>query len=128
MQAEIKEIKWHITMVGVRQIPLIHFEVAQNYVASLFKVFTRVVVPGSLPMVLTGARLALNVAMMLTIAVELVAAQKGVGEMIWFALETLRTEELYASLVVIAVLGITFNLLLQHLTARLVPWQVDREA
>jgi ABC-type nitrate/sulfonate/bicarbonate transport system permease component len=116
------------TMVGVRQIPPIHFEVAQNYGAGLFKVFTRVVVPGSLPMVLTGARLALNVAMLLTIAVELVAAQKGLGEMIWFAWETLRTEELYASLVVIAVLGISFNLLLQHVTSRLVPWQVDREA
>jgi ABC-type nitrate/sulfonate/bicarbonate transport system permease component len=116
------------TMAGVRQIPPIHFEVAQNYGASQLKILTRVVVPGSLPSVLTGARLALNVAMLLTIAVELVAAQKGLGEMIWFAWETLRTEELYASLVVIAVLGISFNLLLQHLTARLVPWQIEGEA
>ena len=114
------------TMAGVRQISLIHFEVAQNYGASLFKVFTRVVVPGSLPLVLTGARLALNIALLLTIAVEMVAAQEGLGEMIWFAWETLRTEELYASLIVIAALGISFNFLLQRLRARLVPWQVER--
>jgi NitT/TauT family transport system permease protein len=116
------------TMAGVRQIPPIYFEVAQNYGAGLFKAFARVVVPGSLPLVLTGARLALNVALLITIAVELVAAQKGLGEMIWFAWETLRTEELYASLVVIAGLGIAFNLLLQRLMARLVPWQVERGA
>lgn len=116
------------TMAGVRQISLIHFEVAQNYGASLFKVFTRVVVPGSLPLVLTGARLALNVALLLTIAVEMVAAQEGLGEMIWFAWETLRTEELYASLIVIAALGISFNFLLQRLTAHLVPWQEEPEA
>jgi NitT/TauT family transport system permease protein len=115
------------TMAGVRQISPIYFEVAQNYGAGLIKVFTRVVVPGSLPLVLTGARLALNVALLLTIAVELVAAQEGLGEMIWFAWQTLRTEELYASLIVIAALGISFNLLLQRLTVRLVPWQVERE-
>jgi ABC-type nitrate/sulfonate/bicarbonate transport system permease component len=115
------------TMAGVRQISPIHFEVAQNYGASLFKVFTRVVVPGSLPMMLTGTRLALNIALLLTIAVELVAAREGLGEMIWFAWETLRTEELYAALIVIAALGISFNLFLQRLTARLVPWQVERE-
>jgi NitT/TauT family transport system permease protein len=116
------------TMAGVRQISPIHFEVAQNYGARLFKVFTRVVVPGSLPFVLTGARLALNVGLLVTIAVELVAAQEGLGEMIWFAWETLRTEELYASLIVIAALGIGLNFVLQRLTAHLVPWQVEREA
>jgi ABC-type nitrate/sulfonate/bicarbonate transport system permease component len=115
------------TMAGVRQISPIYFEVAENYGASLFKVFTRVVVPGSLPLVLTGTRLALNVALLITIAVELVAAQEGLGEMIWFAWETLRTEELYASLLVTAALGIGFNFLLQRLAARLVPWQVERE-
>jgi NitT/TauT family transport system permease protein len=115
------------TMAGVRQISPIYFEVAENYGAGLFKVFTRVVVPGGLPLVLTGARLALNTALVLTIAVELVAAQEGLGEMIWFAWQTLRTEELYASLIVISALGISFNLILQRLTARLVPWQVERE-
>jgi NitT/TauT family transport system permease protein len=116
------------TMAGVRHIAPLYFEVAQNYGASLLKVFTRVVMPGSLPLVLTGVRLALNVALLVNIAVELVAAQEGLGEMIWFAWETLRTEELYASLIVIAALGTGLNFLLQRLTARLVPWQVEREA
>ena len=116
------------TMAGVLQISPIYFEVAKNYGASLFRVLTRVVVPGSLPMVLTGMRLALNVALVVTIAIELVAAQEGLGDMIWFAWETLRTEELYVSLAVTAALGISFNVLLQYLTARLVPWQAEREA
>ena len=115
------------TMAGVRHIHPIHFEVAQNYGAGLIKVFTRIVVPGSLPMVLTGARLALNIALLLTIAVELVAAQEGLGAMIWFAWQTMRTEELYASLIVIAALGIGFNLLLQSLTKHLIPWRVGLE-
>ena len=115
------------TMAGVRQISPIHFEVAKNYGASLIKVFTRVVVPGSLPLVLTGVRLALNIALLITIAVELVAAEKGLGAMVWFAWETLRTEELYASIAAVALLGICFNFFLQRLVVHLVPWQVERE-
>jgi NitT/TauT family transport system permease protein len=115
------------TMAGVRQISPIYFEVAENYGAGALKLFTRVVVPGSLPLVLAGVRLALNIALLITIAVEMVAAREGLGEMIWFAWETLRTEELYASLIVIAVLGIAINSLLQWLAARMLPWQAERE-
>jgi NitT/TauT family transport system permease protein len=114
------------TMAGVRHIHPIHFEVATNYGASVSKVFTRVVIPGSLPFMLTGIRLALNVALLLTIAVELVAAENGLGAMVWLAWETLRTEELYASIVVAAALGICFKLIIQRLMQRLVPWRVER--
>ena len=116
------------TMAGVREIRPIHYEVAENYGASRLRVFARVVIPGSLPLVLAGVRLALNAALLVTASVELVAAQEGLGDMIWMAWQTLRTEELYASLVAIAALGIGINTLLQMLTIRFVPWQVEREA
>lgn len=113
------------TMAGVRQIPPLYFEVARNYHAERLKVFTRVIIPGSFPLILTGIRLALNVSLLLTIAVELVAAQQGLGALIWLAWETLRTEELYASLAVIAALGIGGNVGIQYLTHYLVPWQTE---
>lgn len=115
------------SMAGVRQISPIHFEVAKNYGASPFKVLTRVIIPGSLPLVLVGARLALNIALLFTIAIELVSAREGLGEMIWLAWQTLRTEELYASLAVIGALGVGFNLILQFSARRLVPWHAERE-
>lgn len=115
------------TMAGVRQISPTYFEVAENYGANLYQLFTRVVFPGSLPLILTGIRLSLNIALLLTIAVELVSSHDGLGDMIWFAWETLRTEELYATLVVIAVMGIGFNLLLQFITGRMAPWHVERQ-
>jgi len=114
------------TIAGVRQISPIHFEVAKNYGANLFKIFTRVIVPGSLPLVMAGLRLALNMALLITIAVELVSAQEGLGAMIWFAWQTLRTEELYASLGVTSALGLIFNFLLRHLAITLAPWQTEQ--
>jgi len=113
---------------GVRQISPLHFEVVRSYGGSRRKVFTRVVLPGSLPFVLTGLRLSLNVALLIAIAVELVAASNGLGRIIWLAWETLRTEQLYASLVVIAMLGLAFNAALGWLARWLVPWQTTVSA
>jgi NitT/TauT family transport system permease protein len=79
-------------------------------------------------MVITGARLSINVAFLITISIELVSATKGLGVMIWFAWETLRTEELYAGLIVIAVLGIGINFILRRLRMHLVPWRPGHES
>ena len=111
------------TMAGVRQIHPIHFEVAGNFGAGLGKTFTRVLVPGSLPLILTGLRLALNTALVVTIAVELLTAREGLGATIWLAWETLRTEDLYVALLTTALLGISFNQALRFLAQRLIPWQ-----
>lgn len=114
-------------MAGVCQISPVHFEVAQNFGASPGKVFARVVLPGSLPMVMAGARVAFNSALVVTIAVELLTARRGLGAVIWQAWETMRTEELYAAITVSAVIGIGCSALLARLTDWLVPWQVRQE-
>jgi NitT/TauT family transport system permease protein len=115
------------TMIGVRQIHPIYFEVVENYGANKLKTFTRVVLPGSLPSILAALLLALNITLLLTIAVEMISARNGLGGMIWLAWQTMRTEEMYASLVIIILLGISFNLLFHRLVLRLIPWQPERE-
>lgn len=111
------------TVAGVRQIQPLYFDVARDYGASAGMVFRRIIIPGSLPMILTGLRLAANIAFTITISIEIVTAQKGVGAIIWLAWETLRTEELYAALAVIAALGIVINWSIKRLTVWLLPWQ-----
>jgi ABC-type nitrate/sulfonate/bicarbonate transport system permease component len=114
------------SMAGVRQLSPVFFEVSRNYGASAWKTFTRIVMPGSLPMILTGARLAINMAMVISISVELLAAKEGLGVIIWFSWQTMRIEDLYASLIVIAALGIGLNLILQYLSHQLVPWYSEK--
>lgn len=114
-------------MTGVRQISPIHFEVAQNYGASTMKLFTRVIAPGALPLVLTGIRLAFNIALLLTIAVEIASAKEGLGARIWLSWQTFRIEQLYVTLFEIALLGFGFNLGLERLADRIVPWRTARE-
>lgn len=111
------------SMAGVRQIDPLYWDVAANYGARGRALLTRVLLPGSLPLIMVGFRLAVNSAFVITIVMELVMGKKGLGARIWLAWETLRTEELFATLVVIAGLGIAFNWLIKRLTVILVPWQ-----
>ena len=113
-------------LAGVQQISPLYCEVARNYGAGPFQMFRRVILPASLPMLFAGARLALNAALVVTIAVELVVAQRGLGAMIWQSWETLRVEALYASILTTALLGLTFNLGLGLLARWAMPWRPAR--
>lgn len=113
-------------MAGVRHIQATYFDVAAVYGATRLQMLGHIVLPGSLPFVLTGVRLAFNIGLLVTLAVELVTARRGLGRMIWFAWETFRIEDLYAALAVIAAIGVGVNLVLGWLTARLVPWRAER--
>lgn len=111
------------TMAGVRQIDSSYFEVAEIFGASRRRVFQRVVLPGALPLILVGARLAVTRSLGASIAIELITAEDGLGSMLFFAWETFRTENLYATLVVIAALGIGSRLVIGWASRILVPWR-----
>lgn len=115
------------TMAGVRQISPLYFEVAENYGASRWKLFTRVVIPGSLPLSISGLRLAANVTLLVTIAAEIVMSETGLGSLVWVAWETLRVELLYATLIVVSLLGIGLSTSLHGLQRALVPWDPSLE-
>jgi NitT/TauT family transport system permease protein len=115
------------TMAGVGQINPVHFQVAQNYGARLPQLFTRVILPGSLPLILSGLRIAFNATLLVIIAAEMVNGSSGLGRVIWESWETLQVENLWSSLVLSAMIGIVFNLLLLRLTRRLVPWQAQNQ-
>ena len=72
--------------------------------------------------VLAELRLSVNTALLITIGIELLAAQQGLGAMIWFSWEILRTLDLFVGLLVIALIGIASNATLLWLRKRLVPW------
>ena len=111
------------TTAGVRQISPIYFEVAQNFGANPWQVLRYVILPGSSPMILAGVRLALNISLSITTAVELLMAHNGLGAMIWLSWQTLRIEELYAAIFCLAVIGTAIRLTVIFMARRLVPWQ-----
>jgi len=109
-------------MAGVRNISRVYFEVARNYGANSLQVFTRVILPASLPLIFTGIRLALGMSLIVVVGVEFVSANYGIGAMIWNAWETFEIEKLYVGILICAVLGILFTAILRQAEVRLTPW------
>ncbi|MGH7711130.1 MAG: ABC transporter permease [Gemmatimonadaceae bacterium] len=115
------------TMAGVRHIASVHFDAARTYGASRGQLIRHVVIPGSVPMMLSGLRLAANIAFLSAIAVEMVAAKNGLGAEVWLAWQVLRLEQLFATLVVIASMGVAVNATLRWLSRHVAPWLTARE-
>jgi len=113
------------TVAGVRQISPTYFEVARSYGAGPMAMFSGVVIPGSLPLVLTGARLALNMSLVLVIAGELLVAQRGLGQAMWFSWQTMRIADVYAWLVVTGFIGVMLNWTLARIANWIMPWRDD---
>ena len=111
------------TTVGVRDIEPIYFEAAKNYGANRWQLFWHVIIPGAMPVIFAGLRLSLGTALIVIIAAEFVAAQYGLGYLIWFSWQTLLTENMFAGLVVIMILGALFTGGLQAIEHWLMPWE-----
>jgi NitT/TauT family transport system permease protein len=110
------------TAAGVRRIDPTLLQAAHNYGAQGWKLFSKVILPASLPAIFTGLRLALGTSLLIIVAAEFVAAKQGIGYLIWLSWSTLSVGEMYAGLVVIAVLGLLFTTGLERLGKRLMPW------
>lgn len=113
------------TAHGVVQIDPVMIQAAQNYGATGWKLFTKVILPASLPSIFTGLRLSLGVSLIVIVAAEFVAAKRGIGYLIWISWQTLSVGKMYAGLVVIAILGMLFTRGLERLGRALMPWAVD---
>lgn len=111
------------TMSGVSQIDPTHLDVAKLHRASRSLIIRRVVTPAAAPSVLAGLRLSLNIALLMAIAVEMLAAGSGLGEMIWMSWATFRVEDIYVAVLVTIVFGLAVNGLISLLTRIWVPWQ-----
>ena len=116
------------TVAGVRGMNPVHLELARNYGADRRQMFLHVLLPGSMPLMLTGLRLSTNVAFHSTIGVEMVGSRTGIGAMLWLSWQTFRIDHLYAILVVIAAIGIGLATLIRWVTHRSAPWIVDAPA
>jgi NitT/TauT family transport system permease protein len=112
------------TMAGVMNIPNIYLDVGRNFGASRWQFYKTIALPGALPLIFTGVKLAAGVALLIIVAAEFVGAKTGIGYMIWQSWQTFSVETMYVGLVVIAILGYLVSLGLDELEHVLIPWRL----
>lgn len=110
------------TMSGVLRIEDTLLEAARDFGASGWRLFYKVLIPGALPFIFTGLRLGLGFSLIVVLAVEILLSSTGLGAYLWEMWELLRVENMYAALMVVAVIGLLATYGLDWLGGRLLPW------
>jgi ABC-type nitrate/sulfonate/bicarbonate transport system permease component len=114
------------SMAGVLEINKIYLDVGHNFRASRWQMFRTIALPGALPLILSGVKLGVGMGLILIAIAEMIGAKSGLGYMIWNAWEILSVETMYVGLLVIALLGFVFSLLLNELEHFAIPWKRNR--
>ena len=113
---------------GVSQISPIYIKAARTLGANEWEIFSRVIVPMTMPHILTSLRVALGVAWATLVASELVAAQQGLGALIQSAGSFFQIDVIYVGIVCIGVVAMTMDMALRAVTRRMIRWQERVEA
>lgn len=110
------------TSAGVAAVPGDYINAARSFGASRWQVLLQVILPATLPSILTGTRIALGTGWSTLVAAELVAATKGLGFMIQSAAQFLVTDVVIAGIAVIAAIAVILELAARAVERRFVPW------
>lgn len=111
------------TMDGVKALDPRLVEAGRAYGAQGRKLFRHVLLPGVAASVFTGLRVAAGLSIVVIIAAEFVAANEGLGYLIWNSWQLFQPERMFVGLVVVALLGTVVTGLLALVERALLPWR-----
>jgi len=111
------------TYSGVKNVDTLLLKVAASFNASWWMTMKSVVLPNALPMIFAGLRLAAGTSLLLLVAAEMIAAQVGIGALILHYGDLMITDKLMAGVIVLSLLGLVFNLILQFVERKAIPWK-----
>jgi ABC-type nitrate/sulfonate/bicarbonate transport system permease component len=93
------------TAAGVSAIAPNKIRAAQALGATRAQIFLHVALPATIPYILTGMRLAMGNSFTTIVAAELIAANEGLGKMLWDGRMFMLVDDIFVSLVCLGVLG-----------------------
>lgn len=117
---------WPVLLATIHGMTSVHTqlrEVSQALEMSKTAFVWKIGFPNALPDILSGARLSLTVALIVSIVGEMIASQSGLGQAILFAARSFQSSELFAGIALLAAIGYVSNLMLSLAERHLLKWQ-----
>lgn len=111
------------TISGVKQVDRGLIEMARMFGASRTEVFKRVVLPAATPTIFVGLRLSGTISLLLLVAAEMIGAKQGLGFLIINAQYNFEIPLMFASIVLLAIIGLGVNYSLLVLQGWFCRWE-----
>jgi nitrate/nitrite transport system permease protein len=97
------------TAQGVSTIPQSHRNVARVFQFNQWKYLTKIVIPYSLPYMLTGLRLSMGIAWLVIVAAEMLSGGTGIGFYVWDSWNALDLEKVMSAILLIGLVGLVLD-------------------
>jgi nitrate/nitrite transport system permease protein len=97
------------TAFGVASIPDDHKNVAKAFGFSKWKYLSKVLIPYSLPHIITGLRLSIGVAWLVIVAGEMLSGGMGIGFFVWDSWNSLSLEKVISAILIIGLVGLLLD-------------------
>jgi NitT/TauT family transport system permease protein len=113
------------TVLGIRQCDPGLVLAARDLGANSRQIVRMVLLPSAIPSIFAGMRLGLGVSIILVVAAEMVVGKVGLGARLYLAGQVLETEQVFAVLIVLALLGIVVTKAQDAIDVWLGRWRID---
>ncbi|WBB99681.1 MULTISPECIES: ABC transporter permease [unclassified Solwaraspora] len=101
------------TLAGVLAVDELKLRAARALGAGPVRTLASVILPATVPYAVTGARLAMGNSFLTIVSAEIVAAQSGLGSLIWTARNYAKTEWVFVGIIALGLLGYLFDWVLR---------------
>ncbi|AJT69150.3 ABC transporter permease [Streptomyces chattanoogensis] len=112
------------TISAVRNVDPTLLRLARSMDLSAPRLFQKVILPASVPVVFTGIRLAGAASILVLVAAEMIGAKAGLGYLINASQYNFAIPQMYAGIITISAIGVAFNQVLVTAERRLSSWRV----
>jgi ABC-type nitrate/sulfonate/bicarbonate transport system permease component len=113
------------TMTGIGQVHESWIRACRAFGASRPQVIVKAILPGALPSVMVGVRLAVGRAIVGLIAAEMYVSVRGVGRLIQVYSSSERAAEIFVLVAVVATFGFLLVTLLRRIEGLIAPWSLE---
>jgi ABC-type nitrate/sulfonate/bicarbonate transport system permease component len=115
------------TIGGVKAIDADLLRTARSFKASDWQIFTTVVIPGSVPFILTGVRQAVALGLIGVVVGEMFGGSEGIGYMVNYGGQTFQTDAVFLGVIIIALAGIVLTWVAERLERHFSRWRPERQ-
>jgi sulfonate transport system permease protein len=98
-------------------------EVASMLRLSTWQRIVKLQLPHALPDIFAGMRVSIAIALIITVASEMLSSQPGIGYLMLLAARAFRSAEIFAGILILGVLGFVINVTMQRIEDRLLAWR-----
>jgi ABC-type nitrate/sulfonate/bicarbonate transport system permease component len=114
------------TTAGIRTTDPNLVETARSFGANRGQVFTKILIPWSVPFIVTGLRLAVGRGLMGVVVAEFFGSTSGLGFRVFAASQNFDTPNVWLGVFMLAALGVIFIRLMHVIEKKVAPWRVSK--